>query len=326
MAETAPQPRLRVVPSTPVKRRIPFGRILTGVALVMTVAVAATFAAAWFAGPRAGDIAGQVRQRLQVHHAKPVQLAGIAPVMRQAVVATEDERFYRHHGVDLVGVIRAVGYDASHLTLAQGASTVTEQLVKLLYLHGNDASVWRKLKDAAGALRVESVYSKQEILQAYLNAVYYGHRAYGIGSAAERYFGVRAGRLNLAQASLLAGLIQAPSAYDPFVHPQAARQRQVSVLRSMVRNGFVAPAEGQEVLTAPLKLRGGKALPPLRGIDLSPGPEFSGRLLWVAVAMVMLAVVLAVVGRRRKFRWWPAVFVVVLVAGLFVLARSLQVL
>ena len=150
------------------------------------------------------------------------------------MVATEDERFYRHHGIDLIGVLRALPYDLVHLSFAQGASTITEQVAKVLYLNGNDHSLWRKLEDAAVAVKLEGRYDKEQILGAYLNSVYFGEGAYGVWRASERYFGVSPRSLDLAQASLLAGLIQAPSAYDPFRDPALARARQVEVLRAMV--------------------------------------------------------------------------------------------
>src|SRR5207247_3610583 len=137
-----------------------------------------------------------------------VALSGISRVRRQAVVDTEDERFYRHHGVDLIGVGRALVYDVSHASAAQGASTITEQLVKDLYLGGDDHSPWRKVEAAAMALRVENQLTKDQILDGYLNTVDFGHGAYGAEAAARRFFGVSAAALSPPQATLLAGLTQ----------------------------------------------------------------------------------------------------------------------
>ncbi len=100
-------------------------------------------------------------------------------------MATEDERFYRHHGIDVVGVLRAIPYDVSHGSLRQGASTIPEQLAKLLYLGGNAHSPWRKLKAALLALRLEAHYSRETILSAYLNSIYLGAGAYGVEAASE---------------------------------------------------------------------------------------------------------------------------------------------
>ena len=187
-------------------------------------------------------------------------LSRVSPWLRDAVVATEDERFYRHHGVDLIGVLRAVPYDLFHLSFAQGASTITEQVAKLLYLNGNDHSPWRKLEDAAAAVKLENRYDKEQILGAYLNSVYFGEGAYGVWRASSRYFAVSPRSLDLAQASMLAGLIQAPSAYDPLRDPALARARQVEVLRAMVGDGFVTAQEASTALGRSLRLRGGAKL------------------------------------------------------------------
>src|SRR5205823_2251426 len=172
-----------------------------------------------------------------------VSLSGIAPVMQQAVVAAEDERFWGHHGIDTIGIARAVAYDASHLSLSEGASTITEQLAKELYLDGNDRSPIRKIQDAILAFRLESALTKDQILAAYLNTVYFGEGATGIAAASARYFGVPPSELTLAQASLLAGLIRSPSADDPLIDPAAARARQGSVLRAMVGADDVTQAQ-----------------------------------------------------------------------------------
>src|SRR5262249_33334956 len=145
-----------------------------------------------------------------------VPLGSIAVRMREAVVAAEDERFWRHHGVDAIGVARAAAYDVSHFSLRQGASTITEQLGKDLYLGGDDRSPLRKVEDAVVAVRLESHLSKDQILELYLNEVYFGAGAVGVDQASERYFGVSPSHLSLAEASLLAGLIQAPTLDDPF--------------------------------------------------------------------------------------------------------------
>ena len=222
--------------------------------------------------------------------------------MREAVVATEDERFYRHDGVDVIGVFRALPYDVAHLTFGQGASTITEQVAKLLYLHGNDHTPWRKLEDAAVALKLEGRYTKEQILGAYLNSVYFGERAYGIGAASEHYFGVAPRRLDVAEASLLAGLIQAPSAYDPLRHPALARSRQLDVLRSLVREGFLTDDEAVASVRRPLHLRSNVALPPVRGVDFAPGPAFVWWELALGMTIVACGAAALVVSRVPRFR------------------------
>ena len=174
-------------------------------------------AAAWLTSPSGGGLGPRVSARLRAGSGRPVALDRIAPILRQAVVATEDERFYRHHGVDLIGVLRALPYDLAHFSLAQGASTITEQVAKILYLRGNDHTLWRKLEDAAVALKLEGRYGKEQLLAAYLNSVYFGNGAYGVRAASRGCFAVEPNRLTLPQASLLAGLIQAPSADNPLL-------------------------------------------------------------------------------------------------------------
>lgn len=196
---------------------------------VLVAALAALLGAPWVASPAIDGLGARLGAREQaagVRHAVP--LSRIAPVMREAIVATEDERFYSNHGIDLLGIARAIPYDIAHLSFAQGASTITDQLAKLLYLNGNDHSPWHKLEDLALALKISTHYSKEQVLDAYLNSAYFGGGAYGIGAAANTFFATTPARLDLTQASLLAGLVQAPSAYDPLTHPLAARERQVS--------------------------------------------------------------------------------------------------
>jgi membrane peptidoglycan carboxypeptidase len=270
----------------------------------VTVLIAAVCAAAWLTSPPAGGLVARVDARLRAHGGRPVALDQVAPVLRQAVVATEDERFYRHHGIDLLGVLRALPYDLAHLSTAQGASTITEQLAKVLYLGGNDHSPWRKLRDAALALKLESRYSKEQLLAGYLNSAYFGNGAYGIWAASERYFGVRPTTLALPQASLLAGLIQAPSADDPVVHPEAARERQVEVLQSLVRDGLVTAGEATAVLARPLALRHARPLPPIAGIDFAVAPAF---VWWELITgLVAVAGGFTVLVAIRRFRQKPA--------------------
>jgi membrane peptidoglycan carboxypeptidase len=192
-------------------RRRPFhGRrkLVAGLASVV-VACAAVGGAAWFASPPAVALGRRVETRLRGTGGRAIQLSQMPLILQHAVVATEDERFYRHHGIDVIGVLRALPYDVTHLSFAEGASTITEQLAKVLYLGGNDHNPWRKLEDAAVAVKLETRYSKARILSAYLNSAYFGEGAYGVEAAAERYFGIPAGALDPSQATLLAGLIQA---------------------------------------------------------------------------------------------------------------------
>jgi membrane peptidoglycan carboxypeptidase len=296
----------------------------TALAAAALAIAASIVAAAWFSSPGTSDFNQRARRAAG---SRSIALSSISLLVRQAVVATEDERFYRHHGIDVVGILRAIPYDVTHLSFSQGASTITEQLAKQLYLNGNDHSPWRKLEDAVLALRIEHDHSKEQILDVYLNTAYFGHGAVGIGSASHRYFGHNPATLDLTQATLLAGLIQAPSADDPTLHPHAARDRQVDVLRSMVRNGDITTGEGTAVLTRPLAIRGANPLPPLLHVDLAPGSAF----VWtdVGVAAGLLALGAATLALRSKvpYRTLGSVVALGLVAtGLLVLARSFRTL
>jgi membrane peptidoglycan carboxypeptidase len=222
-------------------------------------------------------------------------------------------------------VIRALPYDITHLSFAQGASTITEQVAKVLYLGGNDHSPWRKLEDAAVAWKLENRYTKTQILTAYLNSAYFGENAYGIEAASERYFGIPPRGLDPAQASVLAGLIQAPSLYDPFRDPGLARVRQAEVLRSLVRNGFLEVGQAMRTLARPLRLRSGVILPSVRGVDLAPGPAFVWWQLVLGIAIVVIAAPGLVATRLRRGRLPRGVLVLrlVLLAGVVIGAAAI---
>ena len=165
----------------------------------------------------------------------------IPPKLAQAIVATEDERFYQHHGIDVIGIGRAALFDAAHRCWCQGASTITQQLVKDVYLHGSDRG-FNKVIDAVVAFKVEFVINKMQILADYLSEIPTGPGLYGIDEASCAYFGAPPGRLDLADDALLAGLAQAPSAYDPLHHPRAATTRRYEVLLAMLAEGYITKA------------------------------------------------------------------------------------
>jgi hypothetical protein len=310
-------------------------RLLVSLAALVLLALA-VFLAAWLSSPAPSSLGRKVDLRLRMTGGKAVPLSSVSPILREAVVATEDERFYRHHGIDVLGLVRAIPYDLFHLTTAEGASTITEQVAKLVYLNGNDHNPWRKLEDMTLALKLESRYSKEQILAAYLNGAYFGEGAYGVWAASERYFGMAPEKLDSARASLLAGLVQAPSAYDPFLHPTAARERQVAVLRSLVRNGYLAPEEASDAIGHPLRLRDGHALPAVRGIDFLPGPAFVWWELALGTALVLAGIAAVVVSRdvrlKQRLRVEHGLLavrfcsLVLVLAGADVVARSFRVI
>jgi penicillin-binding protein 1A len=166
----------------------------------------------------------------------------ISPWMPKATVAIEDRRFYEHGGVDPEGILRALVADVSAGRIVQGGSTITQELVRNLYLT-REKTLRRKVVEACLAIKLARAWPKHAILDAYLNDVYYGNHAYGIQAAAETYFSVPASRLTLEQAALIAGLPQAPSYYDPLHNPAAALARRDDVLRALRRSGDITAGQ-----------------------------------------------------------------------------------
>ena len=184
-----------------------------------------------------------------------VSSAAIAPVVKQAVVAIEDRRFYQHRGIDYRSIGRALVTDLSAGHSVQGASTITEEFIKNAYLPPQQRttdSMSRKLREAVLAYQLEQRWSKDKILTNYLNTIYYGESAYGIEMAARTYFGTHASRLTLPQAALLAGIVQNPAHFDPFAAPAAARARRLAVLSAMTTQGMISAADAAAAARAPL--------------------------------------------------------------------------
>ncbi|HEY2073336.1 MAG TPA: transglycosylase domain-containing protein, partial [Gaiellaceae bacterium] len=179
-----------------------------------------------------------------------VPSSAISGWMKQAIVATEDKRFYQHRGVDIRAMGRAVLNDIRGRPV-QGASTITQQFVKNA-LTGNERTVTRKLKEAALAWQLEQDWSKDHILTAYLNTIYFGNGAYGVERAARTYFGHSAAKLTLPEAALLAGIPEDPTLYDPVVHPQAAKARRAVVLTLMFQQHVITQGEYGAALRAPM--------------------------------------------------------------------------
>jgi penicillin-binding protein 1A len=193
----------------------------------------------------------------------PVSFQRIDPTMRRAIVDTEDSRFYENSGIDYIGILRALKTDVASGQLAEGGSTIEQQLVRNLYLSPQQ-SLGRKLNEACLAEQLDRRWSKDRILTAYLNDIYFGRQAYGIEAAARTYFGTHAKDLSLEQAALLAGLPQAPSAYDPLTRPEAARDRRAEVLQSMLQAGDISEARYRNAVHSPLGVHPGTT-PALRG-------------------------------------------------------------
>jgi penicillin-binding protein 1C len=185
---------------------------------------------------------------------EPVELTALPGHVAKAVVAAEDERFYRHQGVDVPAILRAAWSNIRAREVVSGASTLEEQLVKNLYFAVSKRTVLQKMREAVAAFAWSATHSKEQTLEAYLNSVPSGNGARGIGAAARSYFHTAPEDLNTAQAAMLAGVIAAPSAYDPFLHTDKARARQSWVLDRMVALGFLPSAEreGLRDVTTPV--------------------------------------------------------------------------
>jgi membrane peptidoglycan carboxypeptidase len=197
------------------------------------------------------DLPGRVDAILVEHHASRVPLAQVPDQLSEALIAIEDERFYQHRGIDTQGVIRAVLTDLYRHRALQGGSTLSQQLVKVVYLNDNDDGA-RKLEDILLTLKVEARFDKHTILENYFNVVYYGHGAYGVGAASRIYFHQPPPDLDLARAAMLAGLPQSPSVYDPYINPCGARARQFSVLAQMAHDGYISQDEASRAYSEPI--------------------------------------------------------------------------
>jgi membrane peptidoglycan carboxypeptidase len=203
----------------------------------------------------------------------PVRLEDVPKPLVQALIATEDRRFYQHHGVDFRSLVRAAVHDASGDGGTQGGSTLTMQYVKQVryYQAQNEAeraaaidpNLDRKLQNAKCAIDLEQHNSKNQILEKYLNIAFFGENSYGVATAAETYFGVPVSRLTVPQAAMLVGLVRAPTLYDPFINPKTARDRRDEVLRNMAEVGDISAHEAADYMSQPLGLASSKP-PPVR--------------------------------------------------------------
>ena len=210
---------------------------------------------------------------------QPVALDQMSTVLAEATVAIEDRRFYSHDGLDYEGIVRAAVKNLESGEIVQGGSTLTQQLVRNLYI-GNEVSWERKTKEACLALKLEEEglpnlwgagpageqkrWRKERILETYLNQVYFGSHAYGAEAAAQTYFSRHAGDLNLIQAALIAGLPQAPSIYDPFRRPDEAVRRRNEVLTAMLDSGYIDELQHARAIRRPLGLKPGQLYTKIR--------------------------------------------------------------
>ena len=182
-----------------------------------------------------------------------VPIGQIPKVMKEAVLAIEDASFYRHSGVDYKGMLRAALAQFSEAK-SQGASTITMQVARNFYL-SSEKTFTRKIYEVLLAFKIESLLTKDQILEVYMNQIFLGHRAYGFAAASETYFGKSLKELSVAEAAMLAGLPKAPSAYNPLSNPNRATQRQRYIVERMLENGFITEAQRDEALAQKLTYR-----------------------------------------------------------------------
>src|SRR5438552_2038975 len=197
---------------------------------------------------------GQVLVSLGPSFGKWLPYDQIPPEMRAAIISTEDRRFRSHIGIDPIGLGRAVTSAMVKNHRVSATSTITQQLARNIFLT-NNRNFGRKIKEAILALALERKFSKDQVLELYLNRVYFGGGAYGIDAASRRFFGHGADHLSLGEAAIIAGLVKAPSNYSPTADVEAARSRSGVVIQTMVKNGFITADTAAQVDTAAVKIQ-----------------------------------------------------------------------
>ncbi|MGZ6802622.1 MAG: biosynthetic peptidoglycan transglycosylase [Nocardioidaceae bacterium] len=247
---TEPPSSQALVP--PRRRRRGFRRVLAGV-LALVLAAALGGALLYVATPPVTDAAARV-STLAARDGASHLAAPVPRSFARSLIASEDARFYSEPGVDPIGVARAVWLSLTARGVDPGGSTISQQLAKQLYTNGH-TGVRAELEQVALAVKLNLADSKQQILRMYAATVYFGHGFYGLHNASCGYYGVPPRSMTLGQASVLAGLVQAPSAYDPLTHLGLARSRQEYVLSRLAATGKISAARARAIANAPLHLR-----------------------------------------------------------------------
>ncbi|MGC9080453.1 penicillin-binding protein 1A [Sulfurihydrogenibium sp.] len=201
------------------------------------------------------DYQDKVYNELYVQKRYYVPIEKIPDYVKKAFIATEDKSFYSNPGIDIFGILRAAIKNIIKGGAAEGGSTISQQLVKNLFLTP-EKSISRKIKEMVLAIRLNKVYSKDKILEMYLNQIYLGQGSYGVEAAARTYFGKSVSNINLCEAAVLAGLPKAPSKYNPYVNPDLAEKRKQVVLQRMLEEGYITQEEYQKCVERPIKLAG----------------------------------------------------------------------
>ncbi|MBS3909610.1 MAG: PBP1A family penicillin-binding protein [Actinobacteria bacterium] len=196
---------------------------------------------------------GTILARLYFENREDVPLDEVPKHIRDAIIAIEDERFYSHNGVDYHGIARALLANIKSHRIVEGGSTITQQYIKNTFGE-KDKTLARKLKEAILSYRLEKKYSKEEILEAYLNTIYFGQGAYGIEAAAQAFFGKKASEMTIAEGALLAGLTKSPLEFSPYFNPDKAFYRQAAVLSRMAKLGFITSEQAEAAKTEQVTL------------------------------------------------------------------------
>jgi penicillin-binding protein 1A len=246
-----------------VVKGLAYAALLGIIGLVVAVAVAMAYLPSYSTLTKRSDLGQMIRMRaangqvlvsLGPSFGKWLPYEQIPPEMRAAMIAVEDKRFRSHIGVDPIGIARSFKVRVETGRWRQGGSTITQQLARNIFLT-NSRTFVRKMKEVVLALAIERKYSKNQILELYLNRVYFGGGAYGIDAASRKFFGHGADRLSLGEAAIIAGLVKAPSNYAPSADAEAARSRSGVVLNSMVENGFISAAAAAAVDPAEIRIQ-----------------------------------------------------------------------
>ena len=207
------------------------------------------------------DIHNNIISELFTERRTVIALQDIPMNMQKALLATEDQHFYEHWGINIKGIVRAMLTNLRHGRVVEGGSTITQQLSKVIFF-GQQRTFSRKIRELLLAVQLEHNYSKDEILQLYLNQIYFGHGAYGVDSAARIFFGKNPHEMTLAECALLAGLPRSPRSYSPFLNPERARGRRAWVLSRMRRSGYITATEEKQANAVPINSQKGVILPP----------------------------------------------------------------
>ncbi len=199
---------------------------------------------------------GSLLKEFAIERRVEIKYENISPLLRQAIIATEDPRFFRHHGLDVRGILRAIRANlrvGRGLRRLQGGSTITQQLARQLFLYSQQ-TLSRKLKETYLALQIEKAYPKEKILEMYCNQCYLGHGVYGVETAANLFFGKSASDLTLPEAALIAGIFRGPEVYSPYTNPEVTLRRRNHVLTRMAEEGFISREQAEEAKQTPLQV------------------------------------------------------------------------